>query len=269
MQESLFQENIKISDPMVYTNIPSIIRKYNEFGLLENFNYSFNEDGSINWRVLVEKKYLYPNPTNKEKLEKKYNKKYSELNVEEMDDKDLVIQLGGLKELSQIRQYSSVTYRPIIATDIYAATVCQIIWSPNYESFNKEIIFESMACAHFNNTTGFGRQYLVEMAENRSFVRNVRGFLRINIVSFEELSMIKEEDNQINNNNNLSSFSPVSILRNIMKDNVWSFEQIKKKLIKEGIKGAEDWNKEEDLPPNVILNIIERIKNKNKKEKNK
>ena len=52
-----------------------------------------------------------------------------------------------------------------------------------------------------------------------------------------------------------------------MKDNVWSFEQIKKKLVKEGIEGAEKWNKEEDLPPNVILNIIERIKNKNKKKK--
>ena len=51
-----------------------------------------------------------------------------------------------------------------------------------------------------------------------------------------------------------------------MIENVWSFEQIKKKLIKEGIKGAEDWNKEEDLPPNVILNIIERIKNKDKKK---
>ena len=35
--------------------------KRNEHGLLENSEYSFNEDGSINWREMVKDEFLYPN----------------------------------------------------------------------------------------------------------------------------------------------------------------------------------------------------------------
>lgn len=35
--------------------------KRDENGLLQNVNYSFNEDGSINWRAMVKDEYLFPN----------------------------------------------------------------------------------------------------------------------------------------------------------------------------------------------------------------
>ena len=70
MQESSFQENIKVPDPMVHTNIPTKIFNRNKFGLLENFNYKFTPEGLIDWRALISKEHLYINSQNKERIEK-------------------------------------------------------------------------------------------------------------------------------------------------------------------------------------------------------
>ena len=35
--------------------------KRNELGLLEGVKYEYNEDGSIDWRAMVEPEHLYPN----------------------------------------------------------------------------------------------------------------------------------------------------------------------------------------------------------------
>jgi hypothetical protein len=37
------------------------IYKRNEHGLLENVDYEFNEDGSVNWRAMIKEEFLYPN----------------------------------------------------------------------------------------------------------------------------------------------------------------------------------------------------------------
>jgi len=35
--------------------------KRNEAGLLEGVDYKFNDDGSVDWRSMIDPKHLYPN----------------------------------------------------------------------------------------------------------------------------------------------------------------------------------------------------------------
>ena len=37
------------------------IWKRDQHGLLESVSYAFNEDGSVNWRAMINPEHLYPN----------------------------------------------------------------------------------------------------------------------------------------------------------------------------------------------------------------
>jgi hypothetical protein len=228
-------------------HIPPKIYGRNKYGLIENkdINYIYNDDGSINWRKMVKYEYLVPN-----------RQKTQEQDVSKLEDKDLLILLGGIKELAQIRGYSKVEYKVVAATENYFATSCRITWSPNYETGNKEIIFESLADATSNNTKSFARFFLAAIAENRAFVRCVRNFLKINIVSQEELGDVKliDEEPQINQT------SPHALLDKIMKEKNISLETLKSKLIKEKFENSENISNILDIPKTKIFELIERMK---------
>jgi hypothetical protein len=244
--------NIHASNSIVInttTQIPPNIINRNQYGLLENsnINYIYNDDGTINWRKMVKQEYLVPN-----------RQKTQETDVSKLEDKDLLILLGGIKELAQIRGYTTVEYKIVAASDNYFATSCRITWIPNYETSGKEIIFEALADATINNTKSFARFFLAAIAENRAFVRCVRNFLKINIVSQEELGDAKllEENNQPSEN----PTSPHSLLEKVMKDKNITFEQLKNKLIKEKFDNAEQINNLTDISKSKIFELIERIK---------
>jgi hypothetical protein len=227
---------------------PNIIAR-NQYGLLEsnNINYVYNEDGTINWRKMVKIEHLVPN-----------RQKTQETDVSKLQDKDLLILLGGIKELAQIRGYTSVEYKVVAASETYFATSCKITWLPNYETGGKEIVFESLADATSNNTKSFARFFLAAIAENRAFVRCVRNFLKINIVSQEELGDAKllDDSNIVVEN----PTSPQTLLEKTMKDKGISFETLKNKLIKEKFDGAENFNVITDIPKVKIFELIDRIK---------
>jgi hypothetical protein len=227
---------------------PNLITR-NQYGLIEDksLNYIFNDDGTINWRKMVKTEHLVPN-----------RQKTQETDVSKLQDKDLLILLGGIKELAQIRGYTSVEYKVVAASENYFATSCKITWLPNYETGGKEIVFESLADASVNNTKSFARFFLAAIAENRAFVRCVRNFLKINIVSQEELGDAKllDEGSSINDN----PTSPQSVLEKVMKDKAITFEQLKKKLVKEKFDNAENLNSTNDIPKSKIFELIERIK---------
>ena len=227
---------------------PNLITR-NKHGLIEDksLNYIFNEDGTINWRKMVKTEHLVPN-----------RQKTQETDVSKLQDKDLLILLGGIKELAQIRGYTSVEYKVVAASENYFATSCRITWLPNYETGGKEIIFESLADATLNNTKSFARFFLAAIAENRAFVRCVRNFLKINIVSQEELGDAKLIDDSSSTNENPTS--PHSLLEKVMKDKSINFDQLKKKLIKEKFDNAENLNSISDIPKAKIFELIERIK---------
>ena len=230
--------------------VPPRIITRNKYGLLENknINYIYNEDGSINWRKMVKTEYLVPN-----------RQKTQETDVSKLEDKDLLILLGGIKELAQIRGYSKVEYKVVTASENYFATSCRITWMPNYETDGREIIFEALADATSSNTKSFARFFLAAIAENRAFVRCVRNFLKINIVSQEELGDAKLIDESPSAQENPTS--PHALLEKVMKDKGISFEQLKKKLIKEKFENAENINNISDITKSKIFELIERIKN--------
>ena len=129
---------------------------------------------------------------------------------------------------------------------------------PNYETEGKSIIFEALADASLQNTKSFARYFLAAIAENRAFVRCVRSFLKINIVSQEELGDVKIIDDTSSAPENPTS--PHSLLEKIMKEKSISFDDIKSKLVKEKFENLENINNIIDIPKNKVFELIERIK---------
>ena len=81
------------------TNKPPVIVKRNQYGLLEdkNVEYVFNEDGSINWRKMIKSEFLVAN-----------RDRTDETDISKLEDHELIILLGGLKDLASIRGFTSV-----------------------------------------------------------------------------------------------------------------------------------------------------------------
>lgn len=226
---------------------PKLVTR-NQYGLLDNINYIYHDDGTINWRKMVKTEYLVPN-----------RQKTQETDVSKLEDRELLILLGGIKELAQIRGYTKVEYKVVAASENYFATSCKITWIPNYETNEREIVFEALADATSSNTKSFARFFLAAIAENRAFVRCVRNFLKINIVSQEELGDAKLLDETLPTQE--SPTSPHVLLEKIMKEKGITFEQLKKKLIKEKFENAENINNISDIAKSKIFELIERIKN--------
>lgn len=228
----------------------------NEDGLINDVNYIFDEFGMVDWRAMIPSDFLYVNPDLKrrDRLEKKYNKAYSEIHPinDNVEDVDLIMTLAATKYLLKLRGYTSVLYNVVCANDNYAAVNCIINFIANYETENRFVNFSENACAHLGNTNGFGNKYLIEMATNRSLARCVRNFLNINIVSKEELggNNIQEEESKIVTPN------PIDILNKLMSEKNISFESIKE----ENGKNAEAWNNINDIPKSKLFTIIGKIK---------
>ena len=149
---------------------PSEKLKRDDNGLLANppVDYVFNEDGSVNWRKMVRTDYLVAN-----------KQRTQQTDVSQLEDRDLLILLGGIKELAQIRGFTDVYYTVHTASQEYFSTTCTIEWIPNYETDNKVVSFSALADAHQDNTYSFASNFLAATAENRAFVRCVRNFLKI------------------------------------------------------------------------------------------
>ena len=187
-------------------NKPPVIIKRNQYGLLENkkINYVFDVDGSVNWRKMIKPEFLVAN-----------RDRTDETDISKLEDHELIILLGGLKDLANIRGYHSVTYTVTQASPEYVCTTCSIVWMGNYETEKGEsVLFQSIADAGLNNTEGFGQMYLAAIAENRAFCRAVRNFLRINIVAKEEIKNVKTSKP----NPGTNSASPDIYLTNLMKE---------------------------------------------------
>lgn len=157
-----------------------------ERGLIKGINYEFNSDGTVNWRAMVPDEFFYVNPQKKEEVEKQYGKPASELKPNDIDDKYLVINLPGIRYLASLRGYRKMSSQLGNSNNSeYASVNVNIEFIPIFESECES--YSDNACAHLGNTRGFGQRYLVELATNRAFCRTIRNYLRIAIVSSEEL----------------------------------------------------------------------------------
>ena len=101
--------------------------------------------------------------------------------IEGLKDNQLLIKLGGLKELAQLRGYTSCLTSSRHVTPTHVASECTILWIANYETGGRDVCSNDEASANLDNTDPFMHRYLEAIARNRSFVRSVRTFLKINV----------------------------------------------------------------------------------------
>lgn len=248
--EKLVLELVLPTDIALPKCIPPKLFTRNEYGLIcdGSVSYVYNTDGTINWRKMVKPEFLVPN---KQVFERKATTVPS--SIEGLLDSEILILLGGLKELAQTRGYSSLDYEVTSPCPEYVITVCKINWIPNYETQHRAVSFSSIGDAHPRNTTGFGQIFLGPIAENRAFCRAVRNFLKIHIVSQEEMGGTSSP---------VAEDSATALLREVIQKYGILFEAIKLKLIEEGIDGASHFNGIEDIPRFKQFELIERIKTK-------
>lgn len=222
-------------------------------GLIEGLEYQFFEDTNlINWRAMIPSNWIVPN-----------RQRTQETDITKLEDKDLILLLGGIKWAARTRGYESIRYPIIQASLDYCMVSCEIKFIPNIEQPNG-IVVSGVGDAHAGSTTGnFARNFLGPIAENRAFVRCVRNALNINIVANDELGgttsslSINEESSQLTK-------TPHMILKELMERHHFSFENIRNKLIKEEVANAENFNTVEDIPVAKALNYIEKIREKHR-----
>jgi hypothetical protein len=240
-----------------------------ENGLLENVDYEFNEDGSVNWRAMVKEEHLFPN-----KLWFQMRGKDTPRSSEGLADHQLLIKLGGIKELAKLRGFSSVSYNVIKCEEDHVAVSCSIEFLPNYETHGEPVKFQDMANATLNNTSSFATKFLETIACNRAFVRCVRNFLQVHIVGDDEIDKSDGSSNPSSVSSKSKKANPLSAsgsLENKAKEVLGcdSFEEFRQNHIKEwwqnktdgvyqneSIKSAKDWADIEPKEARIMLGLI-------------
>ena len=240
------------------------------FTFMNKTDYKYNEDGSINWRAMVKPEYLYP------------NKDWFELrgkpipdSVEGLADNQLLIKLGGLKELAKLRGYNSVSYEVIKCDRDYVVVKCKIHWKAllDGKASNKVIedpcAFEDMANATLENTNDFCAKFLETIATNRAFVRCVRNHLGINIVGDDEIDKSKNKAASYENSELvISDITPQGLLKRQAKSklNCSSFDDFKiflRKIWQDGSYKNEEvksWEDFVDIPAKECRKLTSLIK---------
>lgn len=242
------------SEPTKYNNIPPFNWSRNEYGLLNHINYIFHEDGSVNWRAMIPLEYLVPNKQNFERRKQPVPK-----SIEGLEDRDLLLLLGGIKFLSAIYGFNKVDHEVIESREDFVCVKTTICTPPNYENNFQSVCFSELADAHYNNTGGFGKYYLSAIAANRGFQRCWRNILRLPVTAADEIGEIpKEEDHA--DSQNLSPVGPHAILAKKIEEKNTSFEKVKEGSVKKGFVDAEKWNSILDIPKSDVLKILEGIR---------
>ena len=230
--------------------------KRNEHGLLDSVDYIFNEDGSVNWRAMINPEHLYPN---KDWFEMR--KMPMPNSIEGLDDSQLLIKLGGIKELAKLRGFHNVTYDVCESSNERVVVQCMINWIENYESSCCQT-FASIANATTSNTNGFAAKFLECIAENRAFVRTVRNFLGIHIVGADEIDSSKNKAPiEVATDSVAKDISPQGILKEKAGTDFDSFKGCLRAWYKTGAykhdpEIIKTWNDYKDIPAKECRKLL-------------
>ena len=251
---------------------PSLYKR-DENGLLENVNYSFNEDGSVNWRAMIKEDHLFPN-----KSWFDIRNKDCPRSSEGLGDHQLLIKLGGIKELAKLRGFSSLSFETVKCEQDHVAVICTIEFIGNYETSGQPVIFQDMANATFDNTSSFATKFLETIACNRAFVRCVRNFLNIHIVGDDEIDKsdkkVEYSSTSSSANTNSNPFSPSTTLikkaESVLgckdfvefKDHIreWWRNKIPGIYQNDNISSWENWSDISDRDARILIGVITGIK---------
>ena len=242
----------KIFGPDVYQR--------DEHGLLKNVDYIFNEDGSVDWRSMIKPEFLYPN-----KGWFDMRNQQVPTSTEGLKDNQLLIMLGGIKDLARLRGFNSVRFSTDREED-YVTAKCTIQWNGNYETENSLIAYEDVANATGENTDDFCYKFLETIACNRAFVRCVRNFLNINIVGADEIdkSNGKPPSKALPQPVSNAPITPSGLLEKTLREkhSVESFDGFKdilRGLWKDGQytnENVKDWSDFADIPAKEARKLI-------------
>src|SRR6188768_735933 len=125
VEPTIPEVEVQKTEELSPNSTPPIEFRRNEYGLLSHVNYVFNEDGTVNWRKMIKPEFL---AVNKEAFERR--NQIPPTSIEGLEDKDLIMLLGGIKELAKIRGYNLVSHFPISVSDHYVAVRTMISWIP-------------------------------------------------------------------------------------------------------------------------------------------
>ena len=263
MSEEITPDNAKViydfglevtKETVLPSYIPKRTIKRNEWGLIcdGSVEYIYEDSGLINWRAMLPSKFLVPNRQMFEKNGKQIPK-----SIDALDDRELIVLLGGLRYLATIRGYTSVRHVASVPSNDYVVSTCNIDFIPNFESENRQITFSAIGDASPFNVSAFGKIYLAAFAENRAFARAVRNALRISIVSQDEIS-----PNGTVQTSDPNTKMSTTMLQAAMEKYEVNFETIKKKLIEEKVEGADKFETVNDISSHIQFSLIERLKKK-------
>ena len=152
---------------------------------------------------MIKEEYLFPNKSWFE-----LRKKDTPRSTEGLKDHQLLIKLGGIKELARLRGFDSVSFDTMHCSSSHVAMKCTVSFIPNYETPDR-VIFEDMANATLDNTSSFAKKFLETIACNRAFVRCIRNFLNVHIVGDDE---IDKSDNTASKSQN-NDLTPTGFLK--------------------------------------------------------
>lgn len=221
-----------------------------ENGLIEGVNYIRDEStGKINWLKMIPEEYLYINEFKKEALEKRLGKTFGEIQISEVKDTEKIITLQGIRYLLDLRGYKECDIKVDACSQDYASATCRIKFIANEEE-NFEQIYTGNASAHAGNTKDFYKNYLVEAASNRALCRAVRFFLKINIVSKDELSDSENFEDEIETSSNLLPYDMLNKkLKEMNKDLNWINKEFKS-----------EWDEIKNIPKAKVFEIMGKLK---------
>lgn len=227
--------------------------KRNELGLLEGIEYKFKENGSIDWRAMINPKHLVINKQYEASLTKKFGMPLNEIPVTEVEDNKLLILLQGIKDVAFLRGYTSVRPKLVFATEYKAAAECSIQWIPNFETGGLPFEFGDVGSASLDSTSGFGKMYLESIAFNRAFVRAVRNSLGISILGSDEIDQKATENFLQKDKGDKNPFGPHAVLENNLQKRGINLKDLVAKIVAEKAQeklssDASQWKVVEDIP---------------------
>ena len=248
----------KITYPKNYADGPGRFKR-NSFGLLDNVDYTFSDDGSVNWRSMIKDEHLFPNKSWFDMRRKDVPR-----TIDGLGDHQLLIKLSGIKELAKLRGFSDVAYEVVKCEPDHVAVICRVTFLPNYETGGKAVVFQDMANATLNNTSNFATKFLETIACNRAFVRAVRNFLNVHIVGDDEIDKSTAPAPTANVSMGLT---PSSMVEGLAKEKLScaNFEEFRTVLRDWWQSGkyknneVKDWNDYDDIPASqarVLMKLI-------------
>jgi hypothetical protein len=235
-------------------------------GLIESIEHKLTPDGRVDWRAMVPKEFLVVNKQN-------FKNRALPTSIEGLEDKDLLILLGGIKYIAALRGYDSVYHEVTFHSENAVGVKTTIGWIPNYETDGRSVTFEALADATHHNTSSFARVYLSATAENRGFVRAVRNSLGINICGQDEIG----RDTGVTSESATSTPDADSGIRDMLSStlekNDVSFDKFQNRMAVLETKGelfavgASEWKTLADVNSENIFKIIAHIKEGIEKKK--